>query len=414
MKVLVIGSGGREHALCWALARSAGVGEVLVAPGNPGMADVARVVGGGGDNASLMAVARAERPNLVVVGPEAPLVAGLGDELRAAGFLVFGPDRRAAELEGSKRFAKEFMARNGVPTAKFATFSDLAAARDYLNEVGAPIVVKDDRLAAGKGVTVCDTFAEALAATSAVIGSGGQVVLEERLDGRELSLLVLIDAAGNHRTLPLARDHKRVGDGDVGPMTGGMGAVAPIVLSSAAQEELEDAVVGSVLAGLRREGIEYCGVLFIGVMHTASGFKVLEFNVRFGDPEAQVLLPLLATDALDVFTAVAEARLDLLRPVWREEFAACIVLAAPGYPGEVQRGIPIGLPTRLPGNVQIFHAGVAQGAAAGELVSAGGRVVNVVARAPTLAEAVADAYAVVDEIDFPGAVIRRDIGTSSS
>lgn len=412
MKTLVIGSGGREHALCWALARAYRTTEVVVTPGNPGMAAVARVVPGGSDNASLLAVARSERPDLVVIGPEAPLVAGLADELRREGFSVFGPSAHAARLEGSKRLAKEFMARNDVPTAEFRSFDDVAKASAYLHEIGAPIVVKDDRLAAGKGVTVCRTVEAALEAVSNVIASGGEVVVEECLEGPEMSVLVLIDASG-HATLPICRDYKRVGDGDIGPMTGGMGTVAPIEFDDdVVRAQLENTVVKRVLLGLERESIAYNGVLFIGVMHTASGFKVLEFNVRFGDPETQVLMPLLATDALELLTAVADDRLNTIKPVFSEGAAACVVMAAPGYPGEPQRGIPLRLPTELPRSVEIFCAGVASsGSPEAPLVSDGGRVLNVVARGRSLPQAVARAYEIVDEVDFPGAVLRRDIGS---
>lgn len=411
MKSLVIGSGGREHALCWALARSYRTSEVVVTPGNPGMADVARVVPAASDNASLLAVARRERPDLIVIGPEAPLVAGLADELRREGLTVFGPNRHAARLEGSKRLAKEFMARNDVPTAAFRAFGDWDQASTYLREVGAPIVIKDDRLAAGKGVTVCHTLEAALEAAQRVIASGGEVVVEECLSGPELSVLVLIDASGRV-TLPLCRDYKRVGDGDTGLMTGGMGAVAPIEFDDdVVRAQLENSVVSRVLLGLEREGIAYNGVLFIGVMHTDSGFKVLEFNVRFGDPETQVLMPLLATDALELLTAVAEDRLNTIKPVFRDGGAACVVMAAPGYPGEPLRGIPLSLPAELPRTAEIFCAGVAaSGSREAPLVSDGGRVLNVVARGRNLPQAVATAYEITDLVGFPGAVMRRDIG----
>lgn len=414
MKVLVIGSGGREHALCAALARSRSVGEVVVTPGNPGMRDVARVVPGGSDNASLLSVANLERPDLVVVGPEAPLVAGVADELRSAGFAVFGPAGAAAQLEGSKTYAKQFMARNGVPTAAFQTFSDVAAAVAYLEAAGAPIVVKDDRLAAGKGVTVCDTLEQAVAAAKEVVESGGQVVLEERLSGPELSVFVLLDGQ-THAVLPVCRDHKRVGDGDVGPMTGGMGAIGPVGLSAAALVELDEAVVLPVVRGVQREGIDYRGVLFIGVMHTPTGFRVLEFNVRFGDPEAQVLMALLASDAYQLLAAVANGGLDEAEVAWRDGAAACIVMAAPGYPAESARGVKLGVPKSLPADTQLLFAGVAgSGTASEPFVSAGGRVLNAVSVGQDLRDALASAYAVVDTIDFPGAVLRRDIGAAAT
>ncbi len=413
MKVLVIGSGGREHALCAALSRSELTEEVVVTPGNPGMSDVARVVPGRSDNASLVAVANAEDPDLVVVGPEAPLVDGVADDLRAAGFTVFGPSRSAARLEGSKTYAKQFMARNGVPTAAFQTFTGVGEATAYLNTVGAPIVVKDDRLAAGKGVTVCDDLEQAVRAAAEVIESGGAVVLEECLTGPELSVFVLLDGH-THAVLPVCRDHKRVGDGDVGPMTGGMGAIGPVGLSSHDLARLEETVVLPVVRGIQREGIDYRGVLFIGVMNTPSGFKVLEFNVRFGDPEAQVLMALLTADACELLDAVAHGRLDRVRLAWADGAAACIVMAAPGYPGEPARGVRLAVPEALPTDTRVLYAGVAgRGTVDDPFVSAGGRVLNVVSVGRDLTAALSSAYSVVDAIDFPGAVVRRDIGGSA-
>lgn len=406
MKVLVIGGGGREHAIAWALRRSQAVAEVVVAPGNDGMTDVARVLGGPSDVAGLRAVALSERPDLVVIGPEAPLVDGLADRLREDGLLVFGPGAAGARLEGSKSYAKEFMRRHAVPTAGFCSFTDLASALDYLDEVGAPVVVKDSNLAAGKGVTVAEALETARAAVTAIFAArGAEAVIEERLEGDELSVLLFVTDDG-YSLMPPSRDYKRVGDGDVGPMTGGMGTVAPLPLRPAEQHELVTSVVEPVVAGLRAEGIDYRGVLYIGVMRTAHGFKVLEFNVRFGDPETQVLLPLLDTDAAALLAAVAAGHLVDTVPAWQRGATACVVLAAPGYPGISTKGVPIGLPTTLPDDVMLFHSGTA----GTPPVTAGGRVLNVVARADSLAAAVAKAYAVVDDIDFPGAVLRRDIG----
>lgn len=406
MKVLVVGAGGREHAIAWALRRAASVTEVVVAPGNDGMVDVARVVGGGSDVEALVAVATRERPDLVVVGPEAPLTLGLADRLRAEGFDVFGPGAAGARLEGSKSYAKAFMERHGVPTAGFAAFSDLAAAREHLDRVGAPIVVKDSRLAAGKGVTVATDLETAHAALGAVFESpDAEVVLEERLYGDEISVLLFV-ADDGYSLMPASRDYKRVGDGDVGPMTGGMGAVAPLPLTEAEHDTLVRTVVEPVAAGLRADGIDYRGVLYIGVMRTADGYRVLEFNVRFGDPETQVLLPLLAGDAGTVFAAVARGSVTAAAPTWTDAHAACVVMAAPGYPGTPTRGVPITLPTRLPDGATLFHAGTA----GSPPVSAGGRVLTVVGHGATLADAVGRAYDAVDAIGFPGAVVRRDIG----
>lgn len=414
MKVLVIGSGGREHALCAALARSGSTDEVVVTPGNPGMSDVARVVTGRSDNASLVAIAQAEAPDLVVVGPEAPLVDGAADALRAAGFSVFGPGAAAARLEGSKTYAKQFMARNGVPTAAFQTFTDLPSATAHLRTVGAPVVVKDDRLAVGKGVTVCDDVDQAVRAATEIVESGGPVVIEECLTGPELSVFVLLDGH-THAVLPVCRDHKRVGDGDVGPMTGGMGAIGPVALSPADLADLEATVVLPVVRGVQRENIDYRGVLFIGVMHTPNGFKVLEFNVRFGDPEAQVLMALLTSDVGRLLAAVATGQLSDADLGWAAGAASCIVLAAPGYPGEPARGVRISVPEELPADTQVLYAGVAgRGTADDPFVTAGGRVLNVVSVGRDLSAALRSAYSVVDSIDFPGAVMRRDIGQAAA
>ena len=407
MKVLVVGTGGREHALAWALERSPSVAEVVVTPGNDGMADVARVVAGGSDVASLRETTKREQPDLVIIGPEAPLVAGLADMLRDDGFLVFGPGAAGARLEGSKSYAKDFMHRHAVPTAAFRSFTGLQPALAYLDDVGAPVVVKDSNLAAGKGVTVAETAAAARDAVAAVLDSpGAEVVIEERLIGDEISVLLLVTDDG-YSLLPHSRDYKRVGDGDVGPMTGGMGAIAPLPLGPGEHERLVSEVVEPVLAGLRADGIDYRGLLYIGVMRTVDGFKVLEFNVRFGDPEAQVLLPLLATDAGELLAAVAEGQLAHTRTRWHAAAAVCVVMAAPGYPGTPTTGVPLHLPADLPEGVVLFHSGTA----GVPPVSAGGRVLNVVARADTLAAAGAMAYAVVAEVGFADAVVRRDIGS---
>jgi phosphoribosylamine--glycine ligase len=406
--VLVVGSGGREHAIAWALSRSPSVAEVVVAPGNDGMTDVARVVGGPSDVASLRALVHRERPDFVVIGPEAPLVEGLADHLRADGFSVFGPGRAGARLEGSKSYSKAFMVRHKVPTAAFAAFTDLASGLAYLDEVGAPVVVKDSNLAAGKGVTVAETLESARAALQAIFAApGAEAVVEERLVGDEISVLLFVTDDG-YRLMPPSRDYKRVGDGDVGPMTGGMGTVAPLPLGPDEHERLVATVVEPVMAGIRAEGLHYRGVLYIGVMRTADGFKVLEFNVRFGDPEAQVLLPLLVTDAGVVLSAVARGRIGSTPFEWRTDSTACVVMAAPGYPGRPVTGVPVRLPEALPDGSLVFHSGTA----GTPPVSAGGRVLNVVARAATLAAAVEQAYRVVDQIEFPGAVVRRDIGAS--
>lgn len=412
---MVIGSGGREHAIAWALHHAPSVAEVLVTPGNPGMADVATVLAArgqaGSSNDGLLAAARRERPDLVVVGPEAPLVAGLADDLRAAGIAVFGPGAAGARLEGSKSHAKAFMQRHGVPTAAHATFDNRAAALRHIDAVGAPIVVKDSHLAAGKGVTVADDVESARRAVAGIFdardgtATPAEVVLEERLEGEEISVLAFVSDDG-YRLMPPSRDYKRVGSGDTGPMTGGMGTVAPVPLSEQETSALVADVVEPTIAGLRAERIAYRGVLYIGVMRTAAGFRVLEFNVRFGDPEAQVLLPLLDTDLGALLAAVAAGSVTAVEPSWRDAHTACVVIAAPGYPGTPATGVPIRLPARFDEGVMLFHSGTA----GQPLVTAGGRVLNVVATAGSLRHAVEAAYRAVDSIDLPGAVVRRDIG----
>ncbi len=406
MKVLVIGSGGREHALCWALDRSPSVSDVVVVPGNDGMENSARVIGGAGDERGVRIVADAERPDLIVIGPEAPLVAGWADALRRDGYKVLGPGAEGARLEGSKRFAKEFMHRHGVPTAGFAAFDDLDAALAHLERVGAPIVVKDSGLRAGKGVTVAETLDDARTAVEAIFQEpDAEVVLEERLSGPEISVILLVDANG-HVALPPSRDHKRAYDGGRGPNTGGMGAVAPVPLSSEEQAELERQVVAPVMRGLRADGVPYAGVLYVGVMRTQQGFKVLEFNCRFGDPETQALMPLLASDAGELFQAVAEDRLSEVEVRIAPGAAACVVMAAPGYPDSPMTGVPVVLPRTLPEGTLLFSAGLS----GKPHVSKGGRVVNAVGLGATVAEAVRRAYQLVDAVGFEGALVRRDIG----
>ena len=406
MKVLVIGSGGREHALCWALDRSPSVDDVVVVPGNDGMDNAARVIGGAGDERGVRIVVEAERPDLVVIGPEAPLVAGWADALREGGHKVLGPGAEGARLEGSKRYAKEFMRRHGVPTAEFAAFGDLDDALAHLEKVGAPLVVKDSGLRAGKGVTVAATEDEARTAIEAIFQEpDAEVVLEERLEGPEISVIMLVDGE-THVSLPPSRDHKRAYDGGKGPNTGGMGAVAPVPLSAEESEALASQVVAPVVRGLRADGIPYTGVLYVGVMRTPQGFKVLEFNCRFGDPETQALLPLLASDAGELFQAVTEDRLAEVDVRWSPGAAACVVMAAPGYPDSPQVGVPLGLPKKLPEGTLLFAAGV-QGKPP---VSKGGRVLNAVGLGTDVREAVRRAYTLVDAIDFPGALVRRDIG----
>lgn len=405
---MVVGSGGREHALVWKLKSSAKVDEIVAVPGNAGVAELARCIESEGTPEALLAVAEREQIEFTVIGPEAPLVAGIVDAFEAAGRQIFGPNRLAARLEGSKVFAKTFMARHGVPTAAYESFTELDAALAYLEKQSYPLVVKDSALAAGKGVTVARTRAEALGALEAALAGGGEVVVEAFLTGQEVSLLVLTDGETAY-PLPLAQDYKQALDGDLGPMTGGMGAVAPVpFLDEAALEEVMKTVVTPTLEGLRAEGLTYRGVLFVGLMLTADGPQVLEYNVRFGDPETQTVLPLLESDLLELLEATAAGRLAGVTPRWSAGAAACVVLAAPGYPGGYPTGLPLSLPESLPEGTFVFHAGTAR--TEGGLVSSGGRVLNVVAVAETLPGAVEAAYRGVDAIDFPNAHLRRDIG----
>ena len=340
MKVLLIGSGGREHALAWKLAQSPRLGRLFAAPGNPGIAEVAELVAlNPADQDAVVAFCRAEAIDLTVVGPEAPLVAGLVDALAAAGIKAFGPTRAAAQLEGSKSFTKTLCAEANVPTAAWRHFSDAAEAAAYVRRHGAPIVVKADGLAAGKGVTVAATVEEALAAVAACFASpGAEIVIEECLTGEEASFFVLSDGT---TALPFgtAQDHKRVGDGDSGPNTGGMGAYSPApIMDEATVERVMDEIVRPTLALMAERGTPFRGVLFVGLMLTADGPKLIEYNVRFGDPECQTLMPRFDGDLLDLMLATAEGRLADARPVWRAEAALCVVLAARGYPGATTQG----------------------------------------------------------------------------
>ncbi|MGE0748836.1 MAG: phosphoribosylamine--glycine ligase [Rhodospirillales bacterium] len=416
MKVLVVGSGGREHALCWAIAGSPLVDGVWCAPGNAGIArDAACVDIRADDVPALVRFARDNAIDLVVVGPEAPLVAGLVDALEAAGIKAFGPTAAAAVLEGSKAFSKDFCIRHGIPTAAYGRFTDAAAAKAFIAARGAPIVVKADGLAAGKGVIIAGTTAEAAAAVDDMLvanrfgAAGAEVVVEEFLDGEEASFFALCDG---DTAIPFgsAQDHKRVGDGDTGPNTGGMGAYspAPCVTPDVAQFAMERIVMPTV-RGMKAEGRPYKGILFCGLMLTADGPKLLEYNARFGDPECQVLMPRLRSDVLPALLAACDGVLDSFDVRWHELSALCVVMAANGYPGDYAKGTEIrGLDGPENDDVVVFHAGTA--AQDGRIVATGGRVLGVTATAPTLAEAQRRAYAAVDRIDWPGGFCRRDIG----
>ena len=413
MNVLLIGSGGREHALAWKLAASPLLTQLYCAPGNPGMAELATCVAVDvNDHAAVIAFCRVQNIGFVVVGPEAPLVAGLVDALKAAGIKVFGPSRFAAQLEGSKGFTKDICAKYNIPTAAYGRFTDAAQARAYLAEHGAPIVIKADGLAAGKGVTVAMTLEDAQAALDDIFSGrfgGAECVIEEFLEGEEASFFVLSD--GVH-TLPLAtaQDHKRVGEGDTGPNTGGMGAYSPAPCMTAAlcAEALEKIVRPTVRA-LSEMGHPYVGVLYAGLILTRDGPKLIEYNARFGDPETQVLVMRLRDDLLTLLMATVDGTLDRISVRWRDDFALTVVMAAKGYPGDYVKGSEIsGLDQDFGPDLQIFHAGTSL---RGEkLVSAGGRVLNVTALGKTVAEAQQRAYAAVDRIVWPDGFCRRDIG----
>jgi phosphoribosylamine--glycine ligase len=417
MRILVIGSGGREHALCWAIAGSPLCDRLYAAPGNPGVAEVATCVPiGVRAFDDLLAFARAERIDFVVVGPEAPLVAGLVDRLEAAGIATFGPSAQAAALEGSKGFTKDLCAKYGIPTAAYRRFTDATAAKEYVRARGTPIVVKADGLAAGKGVIVAASLEEAIAAIDAALvgnrfgSAGAEIVIEECLEGEEASIFALVD--GRHALLlASAQDHKRVGDGDVGPNTGGMGAYSPApCVTLEVEAAIRSRIIEPTVAAMARERRPFKGVLYAGLMLTADGPKLIEYNVRFGDPECQVLLPRLKSDLLPALIAARDGVLGDFDLRWREEAAVCVVLAARGYPDEPLKGTEIrGLEAAAqePG-VTLFHAGTKR--QAGRLLAEGGRVLNVTALGKDIAEARRRAYAAVDRIDWPEGFCRRDIG----
>ena len=416
MNVLLVGSGGREHALGWKIAQSPRLTRLVAAPGNPGLAALCetRAVAAA-DVERLVALAVEIAADLVVVGPEAALAAGLADALAARGIACFGPAAAAARIESSKAFMKDLAVRAGLPTARHWTCADPAAAAAALDRLAPPFVVKADGLAAGKGVVVTADRAEADAAVADMLGgrfgdAGARVVIEEFLPGEEASLFALCDG-DTAVAFGGAQDHKRAGDGDTGPNTGGMGAYAPApVLAAAVEARAMAEVVRPALAALAGEGAPYRGVLFAGLMIEAGAPRLVEFNARFGDPECQVLMLRLESDLLPYLHAAAVGGLAALpAPRWRDEAAVCVVLAARGYPDAPRAGGPLELPADPAEGVVVFHAGTAR-APDGGLVASGGRVLNVCARAPTLAEARDRAYAAVDRIGFPDGFHRRDIG----
>ena len=416
MNILVIGSGGREHTLAWKLAQSPKADKIYALPGNPGMADVAMCVEGIAitDNASIVDFAQKHAIGLVVVGPEVPLTNGLVDAVTAAGIKAFGPTQAAAQIEGSKAFSKSLMKKYGIPTAKFEVFTEAEAAREYIRKEGAPIVIKADGLAAGKGVIVAMTEDEALQAVADIMedkefgNAGSRVVIEEFMEGEEASLLCFTDG----KTIcPMisSQDHKRAYDGDKGPNTGGMGTYAPApVMTDKMVQETYDKILLPTIQAMEKEGKPYKGCLYAGLMITADGPKVVEFNARFGDPETQVVLPLLNSDLVDIMVACADGTLAEQQVEWAKEAAVCVVMAAGGYPKAYNKGDAItGLDDAKAVGCQVFHAGTAH--KNGQIVTDGGRVLGVVAKAADVRAAVDKAYAGVEKIAFKDAFYRKDI-----
>ena len=421
MRVLLVGSGGREHALGWKLAQSPLIRGLYIAPGNAGTArlradgvEIANLAIDAGDKNALVAAALERRFDLVVIGPEAPLAAGLADDMRAQGLTVFGPSQAAAEIESSKVFAKQFMQRRGIPSAKFSAFRDFNQALSYVRDLERPVVIKASGLAAGKGVILPDNPAQAEAALRQIMvekefgSAGNEVVLEERLKGPEISLFGFTDGVTLKSTLP-AQDHKRIFDGDRGPNTGGMGAYAPVpVCAPAMAEKISRSILQPAIDGLREEGRPFVGVLYGGLMLTKDGPKVIEFNCRFGDPEVQAILPLLESDLLEILLACATGHLKDVNIRWGKGAAACVVLSSKGYPGKYPTGLPIsGLEQTLP-NSYVFHAGTKL--QDGQIVTAGGRVLCVTGWGENIEQALKSAYTAVGSIRFEGMHYRKDIG----
>ncbi|NNE34312.1 MAG: phosphoribosylamine--glycine ligase [Rhodothermales bacterium] len=419
MKILVVGSGGREHAIVHAMAANAAVTEVLVAPGNAGTGvDARNVAVVATDIPALSALVESEGVDLTVVGPEQPLVDGIVDHFRDRGHRIVGPTSAAARLEGSKAFSKEFMLRNGIPTAAFRTFDapQLSDAEAFINECGAPVVIKASGLAAGKGAVVCETLEHARKTVRRMLvdrefgDAGDSVVVEEFMDGQEASVFALCDGT-DFVLLSTAQDHKRVGEGDTGLNTGGMGAYAPaVILDDADLEIVVDQIIRPTILGMAEEGYAYTGFLYVGLMLTSTGPRVVEYNCRLGDPEAQVVLPLLKTDLVDLLVACAESRLGEVRVETRRGAAACVVLCSGGYPGPYSKGVEIrGLSKASErGSVSIVHAGTTIDD--GRVVTAGGRVLGVTAIGGSLEDALHRVYQAVPQIHFDGMFYRRDIG----
>lgn len=416
MNILILGSGGREHSLAWAVLQNPKCDKLIVAPGNAGIAQIADCASIDiNDGGTVVEFAARNNIDFVIIGPEAPLAAGVADRLREAGVLVFGPSKAAAALEASKAFTKEICDACDAPTAAYGHFTDVEAAKTYVRGQALPIVVKADGLAAGKGVIIAETLAQAEAALDDMFGgefgeAGAEVVIEEFMQGEEASFFILCDG---ENVLPIgtAQDHKRVGDGDTGPNTGGMGAYSPApVLTDAIAERAMKEIIRPSMAEMAKRGMPYQGVLYAGLMIKDGAPRLVEYNVRFGDPECQVLMMRLGAQVLDLMHAAAEHRLSEMRVNWANDHALTVVLAARGYPGGYEKGGVIGGLDALPedSSNMVFHAGTAE--RDGAVVAVGGRVLGVTARGDSLAQAQAQAYAMVDRIDWPEGFCRRDIG----
>lgn len=415
MKVLVVGSGGREHALCWKIAQRPDT-EVYVAPGNIGMVDVATLVNIKVDDiAGLVDFAKAEGIDLTVVGPELPLTMGIVDAFQEAGLACFGPNKAAAKLEGSKAFSKELMKKYGIPTAAFDTFTDVEKAKAFVDEIGVPCVVKADGLAAGKGVIICMTREEADKAIEDMLtdhafgDASATIVIEEYMVGPEVSVLAFADGKS---VLPMvsAQDHKRIFDGDKGPNTGGMGAYSPApVYTEALSAEVNKTIIEPTIAAMAAEGTPFTGILYTGLMLTEKGPRVLEYNVRFGDPETQPIMVRMKSDIVALFQACVDGKLDEATLEWHDEAAVCVIMASGGYPASSEKGVPIhGLDDIAEEEAIVFHSGTAE--KDGEIVTNGGRVLGVTAKDVTIKGAIDKAYAAVEKISFDHMQFRRDIG----
>lgn len=418
MKVLVIGSGGREHAIAWKLSQSRVVDKIYCAPGNAGIAELAECVEvESKDLSSLLDFVKYEWIDLTVVGPEEPLAKGIIDIFQKEGRKIIGPTKAGAQLESSKVFAKEFMKRHKIPTAEYKVFTSYTHAEEYIRLKGTPIVIKADGLAAGKGVFVCEKYEEATEALRLIMkekifgAAGERVVIEECLKGKEVSYLVFTDGK-NILPMVTSKDHKRLLDGDEGPNTGGMGTLSPNpIITAELEKEILNTVIKPTIKGLREEGIIYRGILYAGLMIVDNKPYVLEFNCRFGDPETQVILPRLETDLLDIFMAVWEGKLNKIEVKWKNDASLCVILASAGYPGKYKKGFPIKGLEMIKGikDIVVFHAGTKFNEK-GEIVTNGGRVLGVTAIGKDIAEARQKAYGAIDLIKFEGMQYRKDIG----